>query len=253
LPGNEVLKLSIQHKALELPRLAPEHDGLRIAHLSDLHICGRIERAYFEEVVARTNDWRPDIIAITGDLLDRNHCFEWGVETLAALSATYGVYFVFGNHDLLVDHRRLKDLLTGAGLQYLGGAWQQIDFGGRPLVLAGNELPWFPPAADVASLPPRDAAGQPVRILLAHAPDQLGWAVAADFDLMLAGHTHGGQIRFPFIGAVASPSRHGTRYAAGTFAQHGLLMHVSRGTASLAPLRWNCPPELALLELRRPQ
>jgi len=87
-------------------------------------------------------------------------------------------------------------------------------------------------------------------LLLSHAPDQLTWARRFDFDLMLAGHTHGGQIRLPLLGPIVSPSRLGTQYASGTFEREPTVLHVSRGTSSFMPLRWNCPPELAVLELR---
>jgi predicted MPP superfamily phosphohydrolase len=89
-----------------------------------------------------------------------------------------------------------------------------------------------------------------VRILLAHSPDQLSWARRNDIDLMLAGHTHGGQIRFPLIGPILAPSRYGVRYAAGTFYLPPVVMHVSRGISGLQPLRFNCPPELTKLVLR---
>jgi hypothetical protein len=102
----------------------------------------------------------------------------------------------------------------------------------------------------MSAVPPALAGGRPFRIAVAHSPDQFGWARYYDFDLMLAGHTHGGQIRFPLIGPVFSPSHHGVRYAAGTFYQPPTLMHVSRGLSGTRPLRFNCPPELARLNLR---
>ena len=245
------MRLAVQSKTIALPRLPPEHDGLKIAHISDLHISGRITQPYFDEVVARANAWAPDLTVITGDLFDRNDCLDWGVRSLSKLRAPLGVYFIYGNHDRLVDFARLQTMLEDAGMTYLGGAWRTLERNGRPFIIAANELPWFAPAADADAAPPRDADCQPWRLLLSHAPDQIDWAVAKDFDLMLAGHTHGGQVRFPIVGAIASPSRFGTRYAGGTFQKHGVVMHVSRGTSGLAPLRWNCPPELALLELRR--
>ena len=94
-------------------------------------------------------------------------------------------------------------------------------------------------------------AGRPLRILLAHSPDQFRWAQANDIDLMLAGHLHGGQVKFPLLGAIASPSIYGVRYVAGVFRNSNTVMHVSRGVGSLTPLRIGCPPEVALLVLRR--
>ena len=82
-----------------------------------------------------------------------------------------------------------------------------------------------------------------------HTPDQFDWAVNHGVDLALAGHTHGGQVCFPLLGAVASPSLYGTRFAGGTFRQGDTVMHVTRGISGETPLRWNCPPEIAVLEL----
>ena len=101
----------------------------------------------------------------------------------------------------------------------------------------------------LADAPPRDAAGLPLRFLLAHGPDQFAWAQQNDFDLVLVGHNHGGQVRLPLLGAILAPSLSGTRYAGGVFRRGNTVMHVSRGTGSHTPLRWNCPPEVALLTL----
>ena len=119
---------------------------------------------------------------------------------------------------------------------------------GTEVLIAGNEFPWFPRPADA------DLAGLgqvSYAILLSHSPDQLPWARAHGFHLMLAGHTHGGQIRFPIVGPVVCPSRFGVRYASGMFDEPPTLMHVSRGLSGVHPLRFNCPPEVTLLELRR--
>jgi predicted MPP superfamily phosphohydrolase len=91
---------------------------------------------------------------------------------------------------------------------------------------------------------------RPFRILLAHSPDQFGWARRWDFDLVLAGHTHGGQFCLPGIGPLLTPSWHGVQYSSGTFFAGQTLMHVSRGTSSELPLRWNCLPELGEIILR---
>ena len=133
----------------------------------------------------------------------------------------------------------------------LGRRWTQIEVEGCPIVLAGNELPWFVPAADMSDCPASDGKSSPLRILLSHAPDQLPWARGNKIDLMLAGHTHGGQVQFPVVGPVLSPSRFGVRYASGTFYEQPTLMHVSRGISGTRHLRINAPPELTKLKLVR--
>ncbi|MCE9546081.1 MAG: metallophosphoesterase, partial [Planctomycetia bacterium] len=200
-------------------------------------------------VVRRANEFDADIIALTGDLVDRERTFPWLHDTLGSLRSKHGAYFVLGNHDLKVDHRRLRELLRGDGLIDLGSRWHSLEIHGRRVILAGNELPWFPPAADLTAIP-RQADGGPLRIVLAHSPDQLPWARDHDVDLMLAGHTHGGQFRFPVIGPVVTCSLVGTRYAAGTYHEAPTVLHVSRGLSGTILLRLNCPPELTRLVLR---
>jgi uncharacterized protein len=251
LPGNQVLDLHIHEKRLVVPRLSPAADGLRIAHITDLHMSGRITKDYFLAVVDEVNRLEPDLVAITGDLVERDECLDWLSDTLGRLRAASGVFFVLGNHDLRVDQGRLRNALSKIPAVHLGSAWRQITVRGASAMLAGNEMPWYEPAPDPADCPAADSAERPLRILLSHGPDQLSWAVEHDFDLMLAGHNHGGQVRLPALGAILAPSRSGTRYASGVFRQGQTVMHVSRGTCSLTPFRWNCPPEIALLILCR--
>ncbi len=248
LPGNEILKLDMAERAIEVPRLARALDGLSIMHFSDFHFSGRVGKVYFQEVVRQSNQMAPDLVAITGDLVDGARYIDWIPDTLGRLRGRYGVYFVLGNHDLRVDTNRLCRVLEESGLVGLGGRWREIEIRGEPVVLAGNELPWLPPAADLAGCPTRSGNGA-LRIILSHSPDQLDWAQAQDADLLLAGHTHGGQIRFPLIGPILSPSREGVKYASGVFYAPPTIMHVTRGVSGLFPVRLKCPPEMAYLVL----
>jgi len=250
LPGNQALDLRIHEKQLVLPRLNPALDGLRIAHITDLHMSGRIAKPYFVEVVEQVNRLQPDLVAITGDLVERNECLDWLPDTLGRLRATNGVYFVLGNHDRRVDQARLRDALARLPLIHLGGTCRHIVVRDTPIILAGNELPWYGPAPSLEDVSAHSFAESALRILLAHGPDQFSWATDRGFDLTLAGHNHGGQIRLPGLGAILTPSRSGTRYASGVFRRGQSVLHVSRGTSSLTPFRWNCPPEIALLVLR---
>jgi hypothetical protein len=250
LPGNEIQRLELVERAIEIPRLPEALDRLSIVHLSDLHFTGRIGKAYFHEVVRQSNALDPDLVAITGDLVDFTEYIDWMSDTLGELTSRYGTYFVLGNHDLWVDTDRLRRTLADCGLIDLGSRWREIAIRGEPVVLAGNELPWLLPAADLKHAPPRLAHGGPLRIGLAHCPDQFRWARAGDVDLLLAGHTHGGQIRVPLIGPLLSASRLGVAYSSGVFYAPPTVMHVSRGVSARHPVRFNCPPELVKLVLR---
>ncbi|MBX7075175.1 MAG: metallophosphoesterase [Pirellulales bacterium] len=250
LPGNECFQLEITEKELELSRLPARLDGLTIAHLSDLHFTGIIDRRYFVEVAELTSALEPDLILITGDLVDRPECIDWSSDVFGRLRAKYGSFFVFGNHDVrLKSHLpRLRQAIVDAGTRYLGARHQELCIEGETILLAGNELPWIRPAADMTRIDDATA----LRVLLAHTPDQLPWARRHGFDLMLAGHNHGGQIRLPLVGPLFSPSRYGVKYACGLFHEPPTLMHVSRGVSALDPLRYNCPPELTRIVLRSP-
>ena len=252
LPGNETLRLDLTEWAFEVPRLPRLLDGLAIVHMSDLHFTGMVGKAYFREVVRTSNELKPDLVAITGDLVDNAECISWIPDTLGQLSAQYGVYVILGNHDLRVDEIRLRKTVANSGLIDLGGRWLKIDIRGETVIMAGNESPWYLPAADLENCPPRTTDGGQLRIVLSHSPDQLDWARAFDVDLMLSGHTHGGQIRIPPIGPIFSPSASGVKYDCGLFHAPPTILHVTRGISGKQPLRWNCPPEIALLTLHAP-
>ena len=252
-PGNQMLSLDVAERGLDLESLPEALDRFTIVHMTDLHFTGRVAKAYFEEVAQICNTLRPDLVAITGDLIDKPRCIAWIPQTLGRLESRYGVFYVLGNHDLRVDTTRLRAALGEAGLTYLGGRWIELAVGRRSIVLAGNELPWIAPAADLGRAPPPASAGGPPRIALAHSPDQLPWARRHQVDLLLAGHLHGGQIHLPVLGPVLSPSRSGVTYASGTFHDPPTVMHVGRGLSGEIPLRFNCPPEITRLVLHAPR
>jgi len=256
LPLNEVFQVSVDEKTFALPQLPPDFSPLVIAHISDWHLKGRIDRDYFEEVVRLTNETRPDLICVTGDLFDKPEFLDWIPTTFARLQARLGVAFILGNHDIRHPAtERSCELLREAGLHDVGRAPWEINDGGRLIYLAGNELPWLPLSPQLWADLDRDAQDMKkrpadLRILLSHSPDQIKWAARHQFDLMLAGHTHGGQIRLPLIGAVYAPSWYGVKYASGVFASGRTLVHVTRGIGGEFPFRWNCRPEVARLSIR---
>ncbi|MCG8451411.1 MAG: metallophosphoesterase [Pirellulales bacterium] len=250
-PGNQSLLLTIDYKKLRIPRLPARYEGIRIAHLSDLHMTGRLGRRLFEVVVEQVNQLQADAVMITGDIVENDSCLPWLAESLAHLRAKYGVYFILGNHDYYIDSSETLRRLTDAGLHYLEKNWLEVQWQGEPVVLAGNELPWRTGTAAHPAAPPRREDQLPLRISLMHTPDQFGWAQQHDVDLALAGHVHGGQFRLPILGPVACPSLYGTRYACGVFRQGNTVMHVTRGISGVLPLRWNCLPEIAILELAK--
>lgn len=271
LPQNEILQPVLTRREIVLPYLPSEWNGLTLLHLSDLHFTGRVAQAWFREVAEFCAQLQPDLVALTGDFLDSMDCLDWLAEVLRPLKGRLGVYFILGNHDWRLDWPRIRAEIAQLGFVSLGGRWivlsvpasksallSAADPAHQPkhqetsILLAGNELPWIGPAADLSSAPRPASQGGPIRLLLAHSPDQLRWAKTHHVDLMLAGHTHGGQIRIPGIGPFLTPSRMGVRYSGGVFHEPPTVMHVCRGLSAEWPLRWNCPPEAALLVLRSP-
>ncbi|HEX4132063.1 MAG TPA: metallophosphoesterase [Pirellulales bacterium] len=256
LPLNESLQIECTEKHLVLPNLPSELEGLSIAHISDLHFTGRVPREFFERAVEMVNELEPDLVAVTGDICEHAHTVSWVAPLLGALRSRLGVYYVVGNHDVRKNLRALRRELRSTDLIDLGGRWRQLDISGTSIILAGNELPWSAPAADMKTCAPIEEARrhgdpEPFKLLLSHSPDQFPWARRHGFDLMLAGHTHGGQIVFPGIGSILCPSRFGSRYASGAFYEPPTVLHVSRGLSGDTPLRWNCRPEITRLVLVR--
>ena len=246
LPGNQVLQLEVNHKQMPLGSAASEMAGLTVTHLSDLHFSDQMGKHYYEQICQQANQLSSDMICLSGDIVDQDHCREWLPETLGTLRARLGVYFVLGNHDdRHLDPDRLGEDLASCGLIDLTGRTNLLDTGGGELLLAGTGVPWHGSLQELGAFP----GDHPLSLLLSHSPDTIGWARRRGVSLLLAGHLHGGQIRLPLIGPVVSPSFHGVRFSGGRYRCGRTLLHVSRGVAGMQPLRWNCCPELTQLEL----
>ena len=247
IPGNEIFKLVVEHKTIAVRGLPRSSSGLRIAQLSDLHFTGKVGIEYFQRVVDLCNRESPDLVCLTGDVVDKAHCLGWLESAIGQVRAKLGKFYVLGNHDRRIrDTERLRHLIEATGFEPLNGRWRQIAIRGGNLWLCGNELPWYGGAESLPLDPPSDTAAP--RILLAHTPDQVRWAQAHGVDLMLSGHCHGGQICLPLIGPIISPSRYGVRFSSGVFELGELTLHVTRGLSGDDPIRLNCPPELTIIE-----
>jgi hypothetical protein len=246
LPGNQVFQVDFNEKTLRLKRLPAAWDGLSILHFSDVHFTGTPDREFFRRVMDLCAAWEPDIVAFTGDTVDTDRHYRWIVPLFGRLKAREGMFAILGNHDFYFDPPVLRRRLGKVGMTVLGNGWKQVEVRGEPLVVIGHEGPWFGPGPDLSACP----AG-PFRLCLSHTPDHIAWARRHGIDLMLAGHVHGGQIRFPLIGSVVLPSQYGRRYDCGTFDEPPTVLHVSRGLGGEHPLRYNCRPEVTKLILRR--
>lgn len=246
VPFNEQFKVEVATKTFALPRLPKEWDGLSIVHLSDTHFRGAVASAYFEFVCQKAIELKPDLFVFTGDLLDDIALLDWLPKTLGSLQATHGQYFILGNHDWYLDAPATRRRLEQVGWTDVAGRTLDLRLNnpGPSIVLAGDETPWMGTHPDLSS-----SSKDQFQILLSHTPDNINWARSQNVDLMLSGHTHGGQIRLPGIGPIYSPSKFGCRFASGVFWMEPTLMYVSRGISGREPIRYGCVPELTKLVL----
>ncbi len=253
IPGNEITQLEVNRKQLRLPRCISGIDGLTIAHISDVHFTGQLAQCHYHFMIDRLLEQQPDLIVITGDIIDKSACLSWIEPVLGRLTAPLGITFLLGNHDQRIARwQQVTEPLSALGFFDLGIADQRVQLpSGAKILLTGNELPWFERHAS-PPLQIHPIEQDTLRLGLSHSPDQINWARNRQLDLLLAGHTHGGQVRLPGIGPLVSPSHYGSRFASGVFYRQPVLMHVSRGIAGTHPLRYRCPPEVSLLVLRSP-
>ena len=149
---------------------------------------------------------------------------------------------ILGNHDAYHGPGLVRAELEKCGYAVLGADTKEVTIRGARCEFTGYETPWFP----APGTPP--AGG--FRICVSHSPDGFPWAQSHGFDLILAGHVHGGQVRVPIIGSIFVPSRYGRRYDMGVFEKNGTVMVVGRGLSGKEPLRFRCNPQVIRIVLK---
>ncbi len=242
--------VKISRPVVGIPSLAPAWDGLRIAQLTDLHVGRYIGLDYVRDVVRMTLAESPDLIVFTGDLVSQHRCITSDLAgALKPLSAPLGIFSVPGNHDYWTDIDGVTALLVSAGVTPLTTRRVLFDRGGQALCLAGVDDLWEGrPSLDALA----DVGEDVPRVLLCHNPDYAEEMPAAPrVDLMLSGHTHGGQFKVPFDGRPRVPIRH-PKYAAGLAQGPCCPVYTCVGLGMVGiPIRFNCRPEIAVITLRR--
>ena len=234
-----------------LANLPPALQGFTIAQISDVHVGSQITRNYVDAIVDAVNDLSPDLIAMTGDLVDGSvQDLERHTAPLGRLKARYGAFLVTGNHEYYSGARAWIAEFRRLGLQVLLNEHVVVRHGGTSLVVAGvtdysahhfNPAQRSDPTAALVGATPDAAA----KILLAHQPRSAAAAVAAGFDLQLSGHTHGGQF-WPWNLFV----RFQQPFTAGLHRLEDLWVYISRGTGYWGPPnRFGAPSEITFLRL----
>jgi predicted MPP superfamily phosphohydrolase len=230
--------------------LHPDLDGFRIAQISDLHVGLTIRRRYVERVVALTESLRPDMIALTGDIVDGSvKALARHVEPLRRLSA-FPTFFILGNHDCYSGALPWIAHFRSMGMRVLLNSNEVIERGGARLLIGGvvdpalrMSNPGLEPRADQAAASAGDVA---LRVLLAHNPKLAPLGARAGFDLQLSGHTHAGQF-FPWTLAVRLVH---APHVAGLSREGRMWVYVSAGTGTWGPpVRFGTKPELTVVRL----
>jgi predicted MPP superfamily phosphohydrolase len=235
--------LFVIRETLSVSGLAPALAGLRVGFLTDLHRSDTVTHEMAAAAVDLLMSERPDIIMLGGDYVTgRNRRFvEPAAEALAPLNAPHGVFATLGNHD---DDRDMPAALSAKGFTVLRDARTQIRINDEPLDIAG--IRYWTRKLDVIERVVRGAS--PNLVLLAHTPSRLPEAMSLRVPLVLSGHTHGGQIVLPGLGAIAARE---FPVIAGSERRDDTTIFVSRGVGTVyIPVRINCPPEVAVLTLK---
>ena len=245
-PGNQVTQVEVVEKRLALARVPPAWTGLSIVQLTDVHVAGTLVPEYYHCLIDLVCEQNPDLVVLTGDLLDDARYMHACLDGLSRLRPRLGTYAIRGNHDSWAGAKGLAHQFQRTGVHLLDNRCCVLDVAGSPLAIIGLEYPHLgrPKDLDLSVIP--EGA---FRLLLTHSPDNIDWARQHGMDLMLCGHTHGGQIRLPLLGPVCIPSQYGCKYDGGLFQEDATLMYVSRGLGGDVPLRLRCRPELPKLML----
>ena len=241
---NGLFQVDFTTLRLRLPDRPEAWRGLTILHLSDLHFYGTPALIHYQTLMRRCmEDGKPDLVVLSGDIIDDGQYLDWIAPVLGELSWNIDAIAILGNHDWWQDFDGVRERLRDAGFRVISNRSEVIDVRGEPLVAVGHEGPWFRPPPDVAELP------NGFRLLVSHSPDNIGWARRHGFQLMLSGHNHGGQIRIPVIGSMFVPSLLSRRHDMGTFHEPPTVLHVNRGIAGKEPIRFRCPPQVTRIVL----
>ena len=250
--------------ATVLRDLPAAFDGLRVAFLSDTHHGPFVPLTYLAGVVEMTNALRPDVVLLGGDYVQRRRAaflhlgidhrryVQPGIDVLADLRAPLGRFAVLGNHDYATDAALTRRALADAGFTDLtnAGVWLERPGGARLRVAGVDDCRKGRPRLRQAL---GDLRAGEACLLLTHNPDFVERVRDERVDLVLSGHTHGGQVVLPLVGAPLVPSRYGQKYRAGTVYGPRARVFVTTGVGTIGPpVRFRCPPEVALMTLRSP-
>lgn len=260
--------LVVNNYKLKLRKWSPQLNGFKIVAISDIHAGSNfVTENKIKQIVAEANAQNPDLIVLLGDYVSPT-LFERQklkmpvpliARNLSGLRSKYGVYAVLGNGDEAFGKEEVRDKFEEVGIKVLSDEVTGIDINGEKLFLLGMQNKMRLGDWHVISEHLKQVLADTERnsnlIVLVHNPDYLpvitgALSISDNLCLILAGHTHGGQVRLPFIGAPVIPSINGQKYASGHIRDQDTDMFITTGIGtSLIPVRFGVPPEIAFLTL----
>lgn len=221
---------------------------VRLIQVSDLHLSNF--NSYFEKVAQTVNSLKPDIILLTGDYLEEQRNIRGVLGFLKRLKAKHGIYAVQGNWEYWsrLEGENLRRHFAGAGVKLLINERADLEINDRALSIFGLD---YPSSTDHLSILQKEVEPQRFNLLLSHVPAFSHEQLSQHINLVLCGHTHGGQVRLPYLPPLYLP-RYSGRFVSGLYhvSEHSIPLYVSRGIGtSVLPLRFLCRPEIGLFEL----
>jgi uncharacterized protein len=243
----EANSLTVEEVTIYLKRLPGELDGFRLVHLSDIHHSPFTSLEHIARTVEMANSLKPDMFVLTGDYV--SHETEYiapMADALSRLESKFGTYACLGNHDHWTDAELVTDLLRGEGITVLINEGFRFQAHGGSFWLAGvDDL--MAGKTDVRSAL-RGSDEKEMKLLLAHNPAIIRRAAWYGVDLMLSGHTHGGQVKIRDEEKRLLPRR---KMSSGLYHRQDTQVYITRGIGTVVvPFRYQCPPEISLIELR---
>ena len=244
---DEATSLSLERVEITLKRLPKRLDGLKIIQLSDIHHSPFTGLEHIKRVVKVANRLRPDMCVLTGDYVSHEREYIAPVAAaLGRLEAKYGIYACLGNHDHWTDADLITHMFRGEGIKMLVNEGFRFEAPGGSFWLAGVD-DYMVGKTDVPSAL-KGSFPDEMKLLLAHNPIIFREAARAGVDLTLSGHTHGGQIKIRDQEKRILPRR---KFTAGLYERKNSQLYVTRGIGTVVvPMRYGCPPEISMLELR---
>jgi hypothetical protein len=240
-PIGSLQLLAMRHR-IELPTWRGR--SFRILLLSDLHIDRRFPADWFASVVGSIGQFRPDLIFVAGDTVNRERELARAPGILKPLASIAPSYAVLGNHDFWLDAVAVTDVLRVAGFTVLRNETREVEVAGARLLLAGVENPWAK-----TRWHPSATAGLPL-FVIAHTADDFQTMHAAGADAVFCGHYHAGQVRLPLVGPLLMPSVRGRRFDHGHFRFGDSHLFISAGLGTeYPPPRLLCPPDIFVVEV----